>query len=167
MVEPIGEADLGQRRRRALARLAMRAARHQRRQHRVLERGHLAEQIVELEDETDFLPAIARQRRLRPREEILAFEEYPAPRRTVERAQHVQQRRFADAGCTDQGDDLAASHRDGGAAQHAHNLRPRAELALEVFTDEQRVRRAIHLSYLPSGRLRRAPPPDVLKRDRA
>ena len=44
----------------------------QRGEHRVLERGHLAEEVVELEDEADLRPAVARQPRLRPREEVLA-----------------------------------------------------------------------------------------------
>src|SRR5215831_8932107 len=55
MAETIGETDLGQRLGGPCPRFALRPPAEERRKHRVLERGHLAEQVVELEHEADLL----------------------------------------------------------------------------------------------------------------
>src|SRR5690348_11451081 len=49
----------------------------------------------------------------------------------------MQQRRLADARRTDQCDDLGRAHLDARAAQHAHDLRSEAILALEVLAHEE------------------------------
>src|SRR5437773_2088761 len=84
-----------------------RLAGDQARQHDVLERGEVAEQVVELEDEADFAVAEDGQFALRAREHVHAVEEDPAPGRLVERPQEVEERRLADPGLADDGDPLA------------------------------------------------------------
>src|SRR5438034_1187658 len=66
--------SLGQRLRRQVACLADGTAREERRDHRVLERRHLAEQIVELEDEADLMTSVADEPRFAPAEDVLALD---------------------------------------------------------------------------------------------
>src|SRR5437870_9177593 len=75
MAQPVGQADLGERGRGQLPRLGGRLAQEERRDHGVLERGQLAEQVVELEDEADVLSPVVDKPRLAAREQVLATEE--------------------------------------------------------------------------------------------
>ena len=122
MIQPITEPDLDEGRRRPLPDLARRPALDQPGDHRVLECGHVAEQVVELEDESHVLATITGQPRFASAPEVLAREEDPPCGRMVEPSEQVQQRRFPDAGGADQRDELARAHRDASAPEHAHNF---------------------------------------------
>src|SRR5207248_1596243 len=87
MTDPVAEADVREGIRGTLTRLARRAASEKSRDHRVLERGHLPEQVVELEDEADVVPSVLRQPRFAPAEDIVTVEEHPPRRRTIEATQ--------------------------------------------------------------------------------
>ena len=87
-------------------------------QHHVLGCVELREQVVELEDEAQLGVAELGQRVRIAREEILALEEHAAPRRPVERAQHVQQGRLPDAGASQHRELLARRDSQIDPAQH-------------------------------------------------
>src|SRR5579884_2985263 len=87
--------------RRPRARRAQRLAGNQRRQHDVLERSEVAEEMVELEDEAHLAVAERRQVVLAAGREIDAVEEELSRRRAVERPEEVEERALAHAGGTD------------------------------------------------------------------
>src|SRR5712692_2690747 len=145
MAQAIAEPDLGQRRARQLPRLLRGLSEEERRDHRVLERAHLAEQVVELEDEADLLPPVTHKVRLAAREEVLALPEDAARGRPVEGAEQVEERGLADAGGADEGDHLAGPDREACAAQDADDLGTRAVFLVELLAREERrrARRAV------------------------
>src|SRR5437867_3590042 len=121
-MQAVAETDLGQRLRRQVACLADGTAREERRDHRVLERRHLAEQIVELEDEADLMTSVADEPRFAPAEDVLALEEHPASGGTIEGTQHMEERRLANTGGAHKRDDLAgADHADRHADAEEHD----------------------------------------------
>src|SRR5262245_36626990 len=142
MLQPIAEANLGQRRGRELSDLARGLALDQRRDHRVLEGAHVAEQIVELEDEPDVTPPIARQSRLAPAPQILSLEQHAPARGSVEPPEQVQQGRLADAGGADERDELAGRQCDARTPEDPDDLGAGAVLLLELLRDQERRGRA-------------------------
>src|SRR5439155_9257001 len=92
---------------RARARGHHRPAPDQARQHDVLERGEVGEEMVELEDEPDLAVAEVGEPTLRASEDLLPVEEEPAAGRLVERAQQMEQRALSDPRLADDGHPLA------------------------------------------------------------
>src|SRR5207237_4674806 len=130
----------GQCGRRALAGLRRRRAVEQRGHHRVLERREVTEQVVELEHEADILTTVARERGLAAAKQLFALKQHAPPGRAIERAEQVQQRRFADAGRADERHQLGRADLDRGATKHTYELGAGTVLALEFDAGEQRVR---------------------------
>src|SRR5262245_62004363 len=139
MSKAIGEADFGERRRGALARLGRRDALEHRGHHRVLEGGEITEEVVELEYEADVLTAVSREGGLAPAEPMAALKQHATRRWPIERAEDVQQRGLADARGADERHDFTGADLDRGAAQDSHRLGPSAVLALQVDASQQRV----------------------------
>src|SRR3989449_7514003 len=139
MAQPVGQADLGERGRGQLPRLGGRLAQEERRDHGVLQRGQLAEQVVELEDEADLLSPVVDKPRLAAREQVLATKEDAARRGPVERAEEVEERGLADAGRAHERDDLARSHDEARTPKDAHDFGARPILLLELLGDQERL----------------------------
>src|SRR5262249_3235777 len=109
----------------------------ERREHRVLERAHLAEEVVELEDEADLPPPEPGQACLRPGEDVLAPEEHTSTGGSVERTQQVEQGGLAHPGRPDHRDALAWLDRERHAAQDTDDLGTDTILALEALGFEE------------------------------
>src|SRR5580765_2760235 len=137
MAHPIGQSDFRQSRRGELPHLASGLALDQRWDHRVLERAHVPEEIVELEDEPDVAAPIACEPGLGPRREVFSLEQDAACRWPIEAAEQVQQSRLPDARSAEQGDELAGRNRHAGAAENSYDLGPRPVLLLELLADEE------------------------------
>ncbi len=79
----------------------------------ILQRRELGQQMVELIDETDMPVAELRQLVVGQTVEIHAVNDHLSPIRLVQRADDVQQRRFAGPGRTDNRHDFAVLYRQG------------------------------------------------------
>ena len=97
----------------------------QQRHHHVLERGELAQQVMELEHEADRAVPDLRQAPRSPACTALARDANFARRRPVERAQHVQQRALPGAALADDRHHLAARTVSDDAVEHADDRRRR------------------------------------------
>src|SRR2546422_7509410 len=139
MAQPVGQADLGERGRGQLPRLGGRLAQEERGDHAVLERGQLAERVVEREEEADVLPPVVDKPRLAAREQVLATEEDAARCGPVERAEEVKERGLADAGRAHERDDLGRSHDEARTPKDAHNFGARPILLLQLLGDQERL----------------------------
>src|SRR5438477_2075289 len=89
MAHAIAQPDLRESIGGLLVGLARRAPRQERRDHRVLDRRHLTEQVIELEHESDLVTAITHQLGLGFLEQIDAGDEDAAPGRAIERAEEM------------------------------------------------------------------------------
>ena len=103
----------------SLGRLALPAGDERGHEH-VLQRRHSLEQVEELEDDADVLPAHDCQLALGLADECLASNRHFALVRHVEAGNDVEQRRLATARWSHHGDELAASDVEVGAAKRAH-----------------------------------------------
>jgi hypothetical protein len=93
--EPVLQADALEQLAGACARRRDRAPGDQAREHDVLERSEVGEQVMELEDEADLAVAKAGELGLGPREDVLTVEEELTARRLVERAEEMEERALA------------------------------------------------------------------------
>src|SRR5262249_25630986 len=137
MADTVTEAHLLERSGCPFTRLGHRQALEESREHRVLERAHLAEEGVELEHEPDVVAPKAREPGLGPREDIFAREQHAAASRSVERAQEMKQRGLAYARRSDHRNALTRVDGERHAAQDADDLGPDAILALELLGEEE------------------------------
>ena len=137
MAHAIAQPDLREGIGGLLAGLAGRTPRQERRDHRVLDRRHLAEQVIELEHESHLVTAITHQLGLGFLEQIDASDEHAAPGRTIERTEEMQQRRFADARGANERHHLARVHVHRGATKDMHDLGAALVVLLDVVGGEE------------------------------
>ena len=89
-------------------------------QRHVLAGGQAGNQVVELENESDVMAPVFRERRLVGGRQIAIAIGHRAARRHIEAADDVEERRFAAAGRPEHDDELAGSDRQRHAAQRMH-----------------------------------------------
>ncbi len=106
VAEPNGREHRG----RAIKGLFLLHPSDQGRHHDVFQRRKIAEQVVKLEDEAEFVITEIGHRAIVHREKIVAFEHHLAARWGFEAAEHMQQRGLADAGLADDRDLIAGYH---------------------------------------------------------
>jgi hypothetical protein len=71
--------------------------------------GETGHQIVELKDEADVLPAVARELGIGSAREVMVEKAHRAGGRGVESTQDVEERRLAAARCAEQHEELAGA----------------------------------------------------------
>jgi hypothetical protein len=107
VLEPVAQPHLAEKAGRRVRGLATRRARDEARQHHVLDRGELGQEVVELEDEPDPPSTQEREIAVGQMGDLRAVEKHLARRGPVESAEKVKERALASARCADDADDLA------------------------------------------------------------
>ncbi len=146
---PVGQPDLLQGRHRALTRLRKARPLDQRRQHGVLQRGHLPEQVVELEDEAHVGAPEPGQRRVTPPGDVGAVPEHVARGRPVEGAEQVKEGGLPHPRRPDDGHALTGVDGQADSPQDAHRLGPHAVFPLERLGHEERLTGLTHSEARP------------------
>src|SRR6266849_2858176 len=146
--EPLAEPDPLEQVGRPRARRGLWLAGDQARQHDVLQRGEVAQQVVELEDEADLAVAEDRQLGLRAGEHVPPVEEEATPARLVERSQEMEEGRLADPGLAHDGDALARLDLQVEPGQHLYDGRTVDIALLELDRLHERVPLAGHRALL-------------------
>src|SRR6185369_4460228 len=128
--QPLREADLAERIGSALARRRALDPADAKRHGDVVERREFRQQVVELVDETEMAVAPLALLGRRERREVAAAEEDTPAGRRLEPAEQVQQRALARPRRADDGEGLAAPHRQVDALQHV-DVDPRRAAAFD------------------------------------
>src|SRR5438105_12651173 len=130
MTHPRTETDARQQFRRSAPCDVVRLARYPQRHHHVLEGGELPQQVMKLEDEAHSAIAQLPELGLISTVHRLASDYYITARRFVQCSEHVHQRTLARTAGADDGDHLAARHRQIDAVQDVQLVSVAADVGL-------------------------------------